>query len=157
MALSKANDDLMTSCKKLSFTQKATEQRLLDDISNPEGFHNDPLLIGVYSATLNEDEFVFEKTELDDENELDCDKGRSRKDIFLKSLEQKLDPNNAVHTERFKEVKNQILEKVKVTQLSRVRTRSSSSKKRGLSPDLVSHSVENSPIRQKTSQIPKLV
>ena len=51
--LSKVKDDLSTYRRKLNFTKKATEQRLLDNIANPDGFQSDPLLIGVYSATLN--------------------------------------------------------------------------------------------------------
>ena len=83
-----------TSLKKQSFTQKATEKRLLDSISNPEGFHTDPVLSGVFSATL-------------DEQEVDCDdmenpnSGRSRKDNFLKSMEEKIDHTNAEQKERF--------------------------------------------------------
>ena len=43
--------------KNLTFAKNATEKRLLDSINNPEGFHADPVLIGVYSATLDEEEF----------------------------------------------------------------------------------------------------
>ena len=163
-ALSKSKAELKTvksshdlSLQKLAFTQKATEQRLLDSISNPEGFHADPGLIGVYSATLDEEEFEFSDSEESTE-----DSGRSRKDVFLKSIEDKIDPKNPEHKERFLEIKNQILEKVKVTKVSRVRTRSVSSvtsrgSKRELSSESLSKTSGRSPARARTTGIPKIV
>ena len=69
-----------TTLKRLSFTQKATEQRLLESITNMDGFIADPVHIGVYSATLDESEFDFgEESENFEHSE-----GRSRKDAFLK-------------------------------------------------------------------------
>ena len=151
--LANAKAELATNRKKLSFTQKTTEQRLFDSISNPEGFNPDPLLIGVYSATLDEDEFNFDNC--NDETPSDDKQQRSRKGLFLSSIEQKLDPKNKEHTERFNVIKNQILEKVKTTQQSRNRARSmsSSSRKRVASGEADS-SAANSPVRQKVSGIP---
>ena len=87
-------------------------------------------LIGVYSATLNEDEF-----EIDEESR----EIRSRKDQFLKSIESRIDPTSSDQKERFIEIKNQILDKVRKTKVSRLRSRSGSnvgspsSRKRSLS------------------------
>jgi hypothetical protein len=159
-SLAKSKLDLSTSLRKLSFTQKATEQRLLDSIANSEGFHADPILIGVYSATLDEEEFEFDEDAENKDNET-SDGGRSRKEAFLKSMEDKLDPKNLVHAERFLEVKNQILEKVKATQLSRARSRSWSrgsrggSLKRDLSRESLSSVSGRSPVRPRTSVTPK--
>ena len=145
-----------TSLKKLSFTKKATEERILSSIANPEGFVTDPLLIGVYSATLDEDEI-----KIDIENE--ADENRSRKHTFLKSMENKIDFSNQVQKERFGVIKNQIIDKVKATKQSRARSRSGSltgrslsqSQKRDLSTDSVKEVTGKSPVRQKISGIPK--
>ena len=139
-----------TSLKKLSFTQKATEQRLLDSISNPEGFHADPVLIGVFSATLDEQEVYCDDME-------NPNSGRSRKDNFLKSMEEKIDHTNADKKERFLLIKKQILEKVKTTQHSKIRSRSgsrSTSSKRELSLDSANLEQGKSPVRQKVTGIP---
>ena len=59
-------------------------------------------------------------------------------------MEEKIDPKNKEHQERFMEIKNQVLEKVKATQISRARSRSVSmshrgnSQKRDLSTDSLS-------------------
>ena len=116
-----AQKNFQISQKKLDFTKKATEKRLVDSITNPEGYRADNILIGVYSATLDEDEFVFDET-----SELSAE-SRSRKDLFL-SLKDKLDLDNPDQNDRFKEVTNQILEKVKHTKHSRFRSSSVSSK-----------------------------
>ena len=151
--LANVKAELVTHKKKLPFTQISTEQRLLDSISNPEGFNPDPLLIGVYSATLDEEEFSF--NELDEESTDKKENQRSRKEIFLSSIEKRLDPQNKEHTDCFNEIKNQILEKVKATQQSRIRARSmsSSSRKRVASGE-ADTSAANSPVRQKISGIP---
>ena len=130
--------NLKTFESKIKFTKNATEQRLLESIANPEGFISDPLLIGVYSATLNEEDFEFDddkEEEVVDEEEKD----RSRRNTFMKAMEQKIDNENSDQRERLQIVRNQILEKVKATKLSRTRSRSNSgasrsdSKKRNLS------------------------
>ena len=147
-ALAQTKVDLNTSLKKIAFTQKATEQRLLESIENTDGFFADPVLIGVYSATLEEDKIDLETSE---------NERMSRKETFLKSMEEKLDPKNQEHNERFQVIKNQILEKVKATQISRSRSRSWSkgSMKRELSTESLSSVSGNSPVRARTSGIPK--
>ena len=171
-ALSKSSADLRdanitnkTVQRKLTFTKNATEQRLLDSISNPDGFIADPVLIGVYSATLDEKEIKFEDSKGETDSEVaaeDSKGGRSRMDNFLQSMEEKLDPSNSEHKERFMVIKNQIIEKVKHTQHSRERSRSGSigsrgdSKKRDLSSESKIQEPGKSPVRARTSGIPKV-
>ena len=57
----------------------------------------------MYSATLDEDEFNFDE-ETNDNGDGSKD-DRSRKDAFLKSIEEKLDPGNKEHKKRFHEIK----------------------------------------------------
>lgn len=109
--------DLQTSQTKLSFTKNATEQKIIDNISNPDGYREDPILIGVYSATLNEYDFAFGD---------DTEENRSRKEAFLKSIEDKIDKTNTDYKERILQVKNHVIEKVKATKISRERSRSRS-------------------------------
>ena len=154
--LKMSRNENKTSLKKLNFTKKATEDRLLDSISSTDGFYADPVVIGVYSATLDEDEFDFgEKT---DGAKTDVDR-RSRKDDFLKSIEDRIDPQNSEQKARFMEIKNQVLEKVKTTHSSRLRSRSGSSvASRGSKRDRSSEShlkdSGKSPVRARTSGIP---
>ena len=63
---------------------------MIESISNPEGFHADPVLIGLFSATLDEEELEVSGGE-GGENSTP---GRSRREHFLKSMEDKLDPKN---------------------------------------------------------------
>ena len=77
----------------------------------------------MYSATLNEEE-IDDKDENTKEEQAEGD--RSRKDNFLKSMEEKIDLKNPEHKERYLQVKNKILEKVKATKVSRSRSRSNS-------------------------------
>ena len=132
-----------TSTRKLSFTKKVTEERILDMISDSEGFHADPVLIGVYSATLNEDDISFPSG---------CDESNAEneKQDVLKSVERQLEPGNLLQKERFLEIKNQVLEKVKTTQKSRSR---SSSRKRNRSNDR-ERDCSPSANRPRTSGIP---
>ena len=111
-SLATAQNNFQISQKKLEFTKNATEQKLIDSITNTEGYRADNILIGVYSATLDEDEIDFE-TDIDDSK--DC---RSRKDVF-NSMKKKLNLDNPQQNERFKEVTNMILEKVKHTKNQR--------------------------------------
>ena len=144
--LAAAKKDCQISRKKLEFTQKATEQSLIEGITNPEGFRPDEILIGVYSATLDEDQISFEEK---DEEEPET---RSRKDLFL-SMKSKLNMENQTESDRFKEVTNLILEKVKHTQHSRLRSRSiSGGLKRSRSKEGDGH--ERSSTRPRTSAIP---
>ena len=140
--------NLQISQKKLEFTKKATEKKLIDSITNPEGYRADNILIGVYSATLDEDEIDFEaETEHTKEP-------RSRKDVF-DSMKKQLDLENVEQKERFKEVSNLILEKVKHTKHSRLRSRSISSQgsiKRARSQEL--NDSDRSTSRPRTSGIP---
>ena len=121
------------SQQKLNFTKRATEQELVNCISDPKGFIEDPVLIGVYSATLNEDEIDITDNE-------DTDDSRSRYDLFLKSMKEKIDPSDPQQIERYNQVRNKILEKVKASKNSRSRSRSvssitSTSSKRPMSGD----------------------
>ena len=119
-----------------------------------DGFIADPVHIGVYSATLDEAEFDFGE----ESEDLEHSEGRSRKYVFLKSIEEKIYPKNVEHQERLMVIKNQILEKVKATQVSRARSRSRSSitsqaSKRDRSSESL---VEGkSPVQARTSGIPK--
>ena len=106
-----------TSQQKLSFARKATETLLVENIANPDGYREEPALVGVFSATFNEDDF-----DIDEENS----EIRSRKGPFLQSMEEKLDLTSSDQKERYMEVKNQILEKIKTTKVSRIRSRSGS-------------------------------
>ena len=171
-SLSKSTTELRTakmnhrmSLKKLDFTKNATEQRLLDSISNEDGFIADPVLIGVYSATLDENELKFDEPDNDLETDdadakKDTNSGRSRRDNFLKSMEDRIDHSNSEHKDRFLVIKNQIIEKVKATQHSRSRSRSASSagrhhsQKRELSADSKMQEPGKSPVRPRTSGIP---
>ena len=62
--LEKTQFDNSIMQKKLIFTRKATEERIFETISNKESYREDPLLIAVLSATLNEDEFDIEGEEI---------------------------------------------------------------------------------------------
>jgi hypothetical protein len=75
--------------------------------------------------------------------------------MFL-SMKKKLDPENIEHNERFKEVTNLILEKVKTTKHSRLRSRSISSQgsKRGRSKD--ENREERSLLRPRITHIPTM-
>ena len=73
--------DLHTSQTKLTFTKNATEQKLIDCITNPVGYRDDPVLIGVYSATLN-----FEDLDLEEDGQETI----ARKEAFLKFMEDKI-------------------------------------------------------------------
>ena len=115
----------------------------------------------MYSATLDEEEIKFEPKSDVETGEDDKNDGRSRKDNFLKAMEEKIDHTNSEHKDRFLILKNQILEKVKTTQHSRSRSRSGScaarsdSKKRELSLESKKHDSGKSPVRPRTSGIPK--
>ena len=105
------------SNKKLEFTKNATEQLLVDNIMS-DGYNGaENIIIGAYSATLDEDEIDLEV----DSN--DSEEARSRKDIFL-SMKSKLNLDDENQSARFNEVKNLVLEKVKHTKNSRIRSRS---------------------------------
>ena len=145
-----AKSDQKTSQRKINFTQKVTEQKLLDSISREDGFHADPTLIGVYSATLDEDEFDF------DDDTGDAKDNRSRKDAFLLSIEEKLNPADKEQKVRFAEIKNRILENVKASKSSRDRSRSGSVSGRGSSSkrELSADSLKSSPASRPRTMLP---
>ena len=123
--LEKSQFDNSIMQKKLTFTRKATEERIFENISNKENYREDPLLVAVLSATLNEDEFDIEEEEfppsLPGEH-------MSRKDLFrLSSLDSKIDQNDDIQQERLSHLKHQVLDKIKTTKM---RQRSSSGLKR---------------------------
>ena len=140
--------------KKLLFTRNVTEQKLLENISDPIFYKDDPHLLQVYTATLNEDEF-------DDKSEdIDVTKteqsNRSRKDKFLASVGDNLDktdPNHQVQLERLDHLKNQVLERVKTTYQNKSRPRSGSNFKRRASLSLF-ESIERSSSRPRTLSPP---
>ena len=103
--------------KKLHYTKNATKQKIVESISNPEFFREDPHLISVYTATLNIEDFETEEA---------SDTMTPKKDDFLKKVEDSIDKNNSIQKERYLHIKNQILERVKETK-SRRRTFSGSS------------------------------
>ena len=101
--------------KKLNFTRKATEERICENISNETSYRDDPLLVAVLSATLNEDDVDLEKDDGDQKSQ-----HLSRKDHFLfEALESKLDKNDETQMERLSHIKLQVLEKLKTTKLRR--------------------------------------
>ena len=140
--------------KKLLYTRNVTEQKLLENISDPTFFRNDPHLVSVYSVTIDEEEF----NNLEDENDAE-ESGpiRSRKDKFLANVENKLnkeDPQHSVQLERLDHIKNLVLEKVKLTLDTKTRTRSGSNgSKRRLSLSLFDEN-DRSKSRPRTNSPP---
>ena len=100
---------------------------ICENISSKESYRDDPLLVAVLSATVNEEEMdVDDLEELEPEKEAEQ---RSRKDKFLfSSLNSKIDQQDEMQQKRLSHIKNQVLEKIKVQKLSR---RSLSNKRRG--------------------------
>ena len=123
--------------KKLLYTRNVTEQKLFETLSDPDSSLDDPHLVSLYTATLDEDEF---KEALDIEDFSDDTSSRSRRDKFLANVEQKLDksdPQHAAQLEKLGNLKNQVLEKVKLTHINKSRPRFvSSTPKRRLSLSL---------------------
>ena len=106
----------------------------------------------MYSVTLDEDEFdVLEKDSVSDGT------NRSRRDKFLANVESKLnkdDPQHSVQLERLGQVKNQVLEKVKLTREVKSRnTSGSNNSKRRLSLSLFEEN-DRSKSRPRTSSPP---
>ena len=140
--------------KKLMFARNVTEQKLLESISDPHFFREEPHLVQVYTATLNEEEYKeSECVEVVSDNGLPI---RSRKDKFLLGVTKNLDiedPNHAVHLERLDHMKNLILDRVKATNLNKLRSRTESTgsreSKRRLSLSLIEN-VERDTSRPRT-------
>ena len=144
LAATKAeNEKLLKSIqtyeKKILYARNVTEQKLYENLEDPAFFQEDPHLVSLYSATLNEDEII---TDIGDSNSNDGDddsKIRSRKDKFFANVEKKLDTNDPRHSlqlERLDNLKNQVLEKIKITHNNKMRPRTGSSAKRRLSLSL---------------------
>ena len=115
LELEMAKAENVKICKKLNFTRKATEQRIFENITNKEFYRDDPLLVSVLSATLNEDEVDIESDEIGKESE-----HLSRREHFLlESLDSKIDKNDETQRDRLTYVKMQVLEKLKTTKLRR--------------------------------------
>ena len=91
------NEDLKkyvkTYEKKIRFTRNVTEQKFLENISNPDFYRDDPHLVQVYTATLNEDEF---RGDFEDQLETkeEFSPSRSRRDIFLAGVEKNLNKDH---------------------------------------------------------------
>ena len=92
-----AKSNQKVSKKKLEFIKNATEQILVDSIISDGYKGADNIIIGAYSATLDEDEIEID--------EAGTGSPRSRKDIFL-SMKSKLNLENEEQSYRFNEVKN---------------------------------------------------
>ena len=92
--------------KKINFTNKVTEEQLLAALDNPNSLSENPHLVSVYSATLNEDDF-----ELDEKQEI----VKPIKEEFFKNLEEKINSADASQIDRLNILKNQVLEKVEVS------------------------------------------
>ena len=149
--LSIAKKDIHLSKRKLNHTKKATEQKLVEAISNQEFYREDPHLISVYSATLNVEDFDFEG----DTDSPDTITPKSNN--FLKAVEDNLDKTDSVQTERYQHIKSQILDIVKA-RMTRQRTFSTSSSIGSQSSQKRSHPGDldgKSPTRART-QIPLL-
>lgn len=80
--------------KKLLYTRNVTEQKLLENISDPIFFRNDPHLVSVNSVTLDEDEFEDIEEINDSVSDLAI---RSRGDTFLANVESKLNKDDPQH------------------------------------------------------------
>ena len=139
--------------KKLSFTRRATEQKILDNITNEEFYREDPHLVCVLSATLNEEEFEFVEDDPNIKEESPASPKlvhRSRKDKFLSSIEDKVDQNDSVTQERLSHFKNQVLDRIKSRKNRRHSISSSVGSKRRLSPAEDDH-VGRTPSRPRTA------
>ena len=129
--------------KKLNYTKKATEQRIVENITNKESYREDPLLVAVMSATLDEDEI-----DLENDEEIGTSGHLSRKELFS-TLGSKLDEHDELQQERLLHLKSQVLEKLKITKSRR----SVSGKRRLLPQDSDDPSLFRSPTRQRTSSL----
>ena len=109
------------SLRRLSFAKNVTEQRMVEVIQDQTPF-KDPHLASLYSATLNEDDFEIDET---------TNQVKPVSDSFLKKVEESCDLSDNIQKEKLTTLKNQILEKVKVTKDRRARSRSVSSNSSG--------------------------
>ena len=129
-ALEKARIENTVLKKKISLTRRATEQKILENISNDKFYKEDPHLVVVLSATMNEEEFDYIENEAEQTSESEAIgkiTHRSRKDKFLSSIEDKVDPEkNPLTQERLENIKNQVLERIKYNKINRSRSRTDS-------------------------------
>ena len=110
--------------RKLSFTRRATEQKILDNISNVEFYKEDPHLVLILSATLEEE---FELLQEDETEPADSKLvHRSRKDKFLSSIEDKVDKENTLQSERLDHIKTQVVDRIRSTKIKRLMARTDS-------------------------------
>ena len=115
--------------RKLSFTRRATEQKILDNISNEEFYKEDPHLVCVLSATLEEE---FELLQEDDLGGVKTEPSdyqlvhRSRKDQFLSSIEDKVNKENTLQVDRLSHIKTQVVDRIRSTKIKRLMARSDS-------------------------------
>ena len=56
------SSNILVSQRNLEFTIKVTEQKLIEDITSSDGYGADNILIGVYSATLDEDQIDVDES-----------------------------------------------------------------------------------------------
>ena len=127
-ALAKTETENMLLKKKLSFTKRATEQKIFDNISNEEYYREDPHLVCVLSAALEEEFELVENYPNTSEKLPTSPKliHRSRRDKFLSSIEDKVDKNNSTHQERLSHIKNEVLDRIKSTKIRRLQARTDS-------------------------------
>ena len=89
--------------EKLNLTRKTSELKLAEMITS-ESNEDTPYLITSYSASLNEEDF-----ELDADNDVIIPKS----DAFLKNIKDRCNLDDSEQNERYSEVKNQVLDRVK--------------------------------------------
>ena len=100
---------------KIDFARKVTEQRMTESLTDParsEDMEEELALISLYSTLVEEEKFT-----IDLENDT-----ITPHDDFLKDVEEKLSANmaNPAELKRFQEVKDKILDKIKVKIVNRI-------------------------------------
>ena len=129
--------------KKLEFTRKVTERKILENISNEEFYREDPHLVTVLSTTLNEDEMELEVDRVekaDDEDGTVEDIPRSRKAKFLEEVENNLDKSNQLQVDRLEQIKVKVLDHLILSKTRRNRSRTDSKRKGDSQEDEQKHS-----------------
>ena len=127
--LVKIEAENVTLKKKLSFTRRVTEQKILDSVSREEGYREDPHLVCVLSATFDEEDFEFAVDPTNDSGEPSASSTithRSRRDFFMTSVKDKVAKVDSLQQERLSNVKNQVLDKIKSTKIKKFRSRTDS-------------------------------
>ena len=129
-ALAKVEYENTLLKKKLQFTRRATEHKILENITNEDFYTDDPHLVVVLSAAIEDDFELVPEDEKDTEPTDSKLVHRSRKDKFLSSLEDKVDKSNAVHLERLSHIQEQVVERIRSTKIKRLTARTNSAKRR---------------------------